>query len=176
MKKLLVVLVAVLGFGSVSHADILIEPYLGYELGKTTDPDGKLTGSQLGLRLAYKTPLMLWVGADYTLGNGEVDPDDNNLSKETAKRSTLSGVVGIDFPILLRAWVGVGLTNELKVDNAGTFKGKNVKLGVGFTGLPFVSLNLEYVKDTWDKLDSNSLLTDAQNESYVFSVSLPLEF
>lgn len=175
MKKLLVVLVAVLGFGSVSHADILIEPYLGYEMGKTTDPDGKLTGSQLGLRLAYKTPVMLWVGADYTAGvSGEVDPDSG--TKETAKRSTLSGVVGIDFPILLRAWVGVGLTNELKVDNAGTFKGKNVKLGVGFTGLPFVSLNLEYVKDTWDKLDSNSLLTDAQNESYVFSVSLPLEF
>lgn len=174
MKKLLVVLAVVLGFGSVSHADVLVEPYLGYEFGKTTDPDGKLTGSQLGLRLAYKTPLMLWVGADYTMGvSGEVDPDTG--SKEDAKRSTLSGVVGIDFPILLRAWVGVGFTNDLKLD-AGTFKGKNVKLGVGFTGLPFVSLNLEYIKDTWDKFDSTSLTTDAQNESYVLSVSLPLEF
>lgn len=174
MKKLLVVLVAVLGFGSISKADILIEPYVGYEMGKTTDPDGKLTGSQLGLRLAYKTPLMLWVGADYTMGSGETDPDVG--AKEDAKRSTLSGVVGIDFPILLRAWVGVGLTNDIKVGDY-KFEGKNVKVGLGFTGLPFVSLNLEYIKDTWDKWDGPiDLTTDVQNESYVFSVSLPLEF
>ncbi|UXR66140.1 hypothetical protein EZJ49_07740 [Bdellovibrio bacteriovorus] len=174
MKKLLVVLAVVLGFGSVSHADVLVEPYLGYEFGKTTDPDGKLTGSQLGLRLAYKTPLMLWVGADYTMGvSGEVDPD--STPKEDAKRTTLSGVVGIDFPILLRAWLGVGFTNDLKLDS-GKLTGKNMKLGVGFTGLPFVSLNLEYIKDTWDEFDGNSLTTDAQNESYVLSVSLPLEF
>lgn len=175
MKKLLVVLVAVLGFGSVSHADILIEPYLGYETGKTTDPDGKLNGSHLGLRLAYKTPVMLWVGVDYTAGiSGQFEPD--GASKEDAKRSTLSGVVGIDLPILLRAWVGVGLTNDMKVDS-GKLEGKNVKVGVGFTGLPFVSLNLEYIKDTWDKFDGNAIPTgDAQNESVAFSVSLPLQF
>lgn len=174
MKKLLVVLAAMMSFASVSQADILIEPYLGYEFGKATDPDGKTDGTLLGARLAYVTPVMLWVGVDATLGmSGKFKPDTG--SDDDFKRTTLAGVVGIDFPILLRAWLAYGFTNEIDLDTAGDkLKGTSTKLGVGFTGLPFVSLNLEYMKETFDKFgDADS---DAQTETYILSVSLPLEF
>ncbi|AFY02351.1 outer membrane beta-barrel protein [Bdellovibrio bacteriovorus] len=173
MKKLLVMLAVVMGFGSVSHADILLEPYLGYEMGKTTDPDGKIDGTQLGVRLAYRSPVMFWAGLDGTLGlSGTFKPDTG--SDETAKRTTVYGVVGLDFPILVRAWLGYGFMNDVDLEDSGKMKGKATKLGVGFTGLPFLSLNVEYLKETFDEVDGVDI--DAKNESVVVSVSLPLEF
>ncbi|MFV8249965.1 outer membrane beta-barrel protein [Bdellovibrio bacteriovorus] len=173
MKKLLVMLAVVMGFGSVSHADILLEPYLGYEMGKTTDPDGKMDGTQLGVRLAYRSPVMFWVGLDGTLGlSGTFKPDTG--SDDDFKRTSVYGVVGLDFPILVRAWLGYGFMNEVDLDAGEKLKGKSTKLGVGFTGLPFLSLNVEYLKETFDEYGSFD--SDAQNESVVVSVSLPLEF
>ena len=42
MKKLLLILAIGLGFTSTSHADILVEPYLGYEMGSGSDSNGDL--------------------------------------------------------------------------------------------------------------------------------------
>nr|WP_295905054.1 outer membrane beta-barrel protein [uncultured Bdellovibrio sp.] len=175
MKKLLLVFALALGFTSVSHAGILIEPYLGYEMGKTKNPDGKFDGSQVGLRLAYAAPIFFWGGLDYTLGvSGTSKPD--SLPNEDGKRSTLYGVVGMDFPILLRAWVGYGFLDEMKFENSGKAKGTSYKVGVGFTGLPFISLNLEYVNEKFTELEGVTIPGDTKNDSYVLSVSLPLEF
>lgn len=174
MKKLLLVLAMGLGFASTSHADILIEPYIGYEMGKGTQgtDDFKLTGTDLGLRLGYASPVMFWAALDYTMGSGTFDPDSS--ASVDGKRTSLAAVVGVDFPILLRAWLGYGFQNDLKIDSE-TFKGKYTKLGVGFTGLPFVSLNLEVISDEWDDTSSGGD-PEAKNTSYLLSVSLPLEF
>lgn len=175
MKKLLLVLALGLGFTSTSHADFMVEPYIGYEMGTGSigSEDFKLTGTDLGLRLGYHSPVMFWVAADYTMGSGTLDPD--NSSSSDVKRSVLSAVVGVDLPILLRAWIGYGFTNDLKGDD-DTFKGTSTKLGVGFTGLPFVSLNLEIISDKWDDTSNSGVDPDAKNTSYLLSVSLPLNF
>lgn len=174
MKKIVAVLALVLGFTGVAKADLMVEPYLGYEFGKTKDAaKGDLTGTQMGLRLGYKSPLMLWAALDGTFGvSGEFKPDVGGNSD--AKRTTLSAVVGVDLPILLRAWVGYGISNEMKLDS-GTAKGHNYKLGVGFTALPFVSLNFEYLNEKYDDLPGGTP-GELKNDSYVVSVSLPLSF
>lgn len=183
MKKLLVSVAVVLGFSGAAHAGIMIEPYLGYEMGKTTDVnavDGKFDGANLGARLAYKTPLMLWVGVDGQFGvSGKYKPDSGSDADQ--KHNTLYGVVGIDLPILLRGWVGYGFSDNLKLDTpySSTIKGKNFKVGVGFTGLPFISLNAEYIKGTTDKIEDGTLANSnptSKNESFMLSVSLPLVF
>lgn len=175
MKKLLAVFALILGFTSAAQARVLVEPYLGYEMGTTKNPDGKFDGSQLGLRLAYSSPIFFWAGLDYTMGvSGTFKPDVG--SNDDGKRSTLYGVVGVDFPILLRAWAGYGFMNEIKTDNGGKFKGKATKVGVGFTGLPFVSLNLEYITEKFDENDTFPITNDLENSTYVLSVSLPFEF
>lgn len=175
MKKLMAVCALVLGFASVSQAGVLIEPYLGYEMGKTKDfSEGKYDGTQMGLRLAYKTPVMLWLGVDGTFGvSGKVKPDVG--TEEDATRTTMYGVVGIDLPILLRGWVGYSFSDEVKVDS-GKFKGSGYKVGLGFTGLPFVSLNFEYINEKFNDFEGISLPQDLKNDSYVLSVSLPLSF
>lgn len=179
MKKLFVVCALVMGFGSVSHAGLLLEPYLGYETGTVKDNnDGKMDGTQLGLRAAWRAPVMFWAGLDYTMGvSAKFKPDASGVPDSDAKRSTLYAVVGVDLPILLRGWVGYGFMNEIKLDDYDTkLEGKSTKVGVGFTGLPFVSLNLEYLMETFDKVNGNSLSPESKNNSLVVSVSLPWKF
>lgn len=178
MKKLFALCALIMGFSSVSNAGLLLEPYLGYEMGTTKDPDGKLDGTQMGLRVAWTAPIMFWAGVDYTMGvSAKLKPDDSAIADSDAKRSTLYGVVGVDFPILLRGWFGYGFKNELKADDWDTkYEGTSTKIGVGFTGLPFISLNLEYLMEEFDKADGTTLATKAKNTGYVLSVSLPWEF
>lgn len=174
MKKLLLVVALVLGFGSVSQAGLLLEPYLGYEFGKTKDPAGDFNGTLLGARVAWTAPVFFWLGADVAMSVSEKWKPDG-LESTDAKRTTVGAVVGVDFPILVRAWLSYGLLNDLKLDLA-TYKGTQTKLGVGFTGLPFISINLEMIQDKWDKADSVTLSPEVKTDTYVLSVSLPLEF
>lgn len=173
MKKLVATLVAVLGFASVSQAGLLLEPYLGYEMGKTKNTDGAMDGSQYGLRLAYEAPVFFWAGLDATMGSVTVKPDAGASSD--SKRTTIYGVVGVDFPILVRGWVAYGVSNQLKSD-ASTLKGSAYKVGLGFTGLPFVSLNFEYLNEKFNDADGATLSPEFQNDTYVLSVSLPWSF
>lgn len=171
MKKLVVVLAMMLGMSGVAQAGVLIEPYLGYEFGKTSDPDGKTTGTVLGARLAYTLPAFVWLGLDATMGVSETFDPDTGSSRD-GNRETVSAVVGVDLPVLLRVWAAYGFHNKFKTDSGADFEGKNMKLGVGFTGLPFISINFEYIKDEFDEPSP----LDMKAEMYMLSVSLPLEF
>lgn len=180
MKKLLAVMALMVGFSSAAHAGIMIEPYLGYEIGKFTDADGKSTGVTVGGRLAYKAPLFLWLGLDGSFGSsGKYKPDSG--SDADMKHTSLYGVVGFDFPILFRVWAGYGFSDQFALDTPynSTFKGKNYKLGASFTGLPFICLNAEYIKGTTDEISGGTLANSSPStkfESVMLSVSLPLTF
>lgn len=177
MKKFLAVVALVLGFANASQAGIMIEPYLGYEMGKmkSTGDVGTFNGSQLGLRLAYSAPVFFWAGLDATTGvSGTLKPDVG--ANEDGKRTTVSGVVGVDFPILLRAWVGYSFLDEIKMETTGKYKGSGTKIGVGFTGLPFLSINFEYLNEKFTEVDGFTLSEDLKNDSYIVSISLPLDF
>jgi hypothetical protein len=180
MKKLLMAFALITGFASVSQAGLLLEPYLGYEMGTFKDPNGKMDGSQLGLRVAWTAPIMFWAGLDYTMGlSGKFKGDDASNPDSNATRSTIYAVAGVDFPILLRAWVGYGFSNSMKLGSEyadSKFEGTSTKLGVSFTGLPFICLNLELVMDDYSKFAGYDLDTHAKNNAYVLSVSLPWEF
>ncbi len=176
MKKIFAALVVSLGMASVSQASWMIEPYLGYEFGKVKDSSpGEISGTNLGLRLAYRLPVLVWFGLDGTYGlTGTYKPDTG--ANSDMQRTSLYGVVGVDLPILLRGWIGVNLMNEMKFKDYSDnkLKGSGLKVGVGFTGLPFVSLNLEYINDKFDEYAGSSISPEAKTDSYMLSVSLPL--
>ncbi|HWU44238.1 MAG TPA: hypothetical protein VN132_12395, partial [Bdellovibrio sp.] len=111
--------------------------------------------------------------------SGKMKPDSG--SDADMKRNTFYGVVGVDLPILLRAWAGYGFSDQFVLDTPynSTIKGKSFKLGVGFTGLPFVSLNVEYLKSTADEITGGTLANsspDSKHEAVMVSVSLPFVF
>lgn len=180
---------------ATAQAGLMVEPYLGYELGSQAkleagggDSGGKTSGVDLGLRVAYTLPVLVWIGLDYSLMTGGTFKGESSANDGKTDRSNLYLDVGVDLPILARAWVGYGLMNEakFKADSGGNLtlkKGTNIKLGVGFTMLPIVSLNIEYFMHDYSDFESGNVsgstsdLWNTHKENGVLlSVSAPFEF
>ncbi len=181
MKKLL----AVFGFSalmlsaSVSQA-IYIEPYLGiYGVGtsKMTLPsvkDSELTGS-LGLGLRFGYSLMgIAFGVDYDTST--IDSKDTGGTTIKVKTNNLGVFASVDVPVLpVRAYATYVLDAKNTPDGSTSdFKGKGFKIGAGFTGLPFVVINLDYYMIKYD--DVAGVTSDLDSKMAVLSVSLPLNF
>jgi hypothetical protein len=187
-------------FAPHTRAGVLVEPYLGFAIGGDGDTtvignnyDTSYSSVTLGGRLGYQF-LGFMAGLDYSMQNFSLKSQigSNTAVKDDVKKNQLGVFVGYDFPILLRAWGTYYVSGSLegKEANAATGQvfssndkfsgGSGYALGVGFTGLPFVSVNLEYRTMEYDKFTR----TDNANASYgkklnlseiLLSVSLPLD-
>ena len=172
MKKIshLVLFVALaLGTSLQSHAALLIEPVVGFSVGKgnietdvPADPTENLSqtrssnGTSYGGRLGYQN-FGLQLGLDYLASNMKLSGND-------FKTSEFGGFVGYEFPILFRAYAGYvfsgtgtydGDTEELDLKG-----GTGPKVGIGFTLLPLLDFNIEYRSITYKELEiSNGLAT-----------------
>jgi hypothetical protein len=180
---------------SQAHARIMVEPYLGYELGSTlklesggVDDGGKTTGVALGARLAYALPAMVWFGLDYSMVKDATLKGNSSVNDAKVDRSNLFFDVGVDLPVLARVWAGYGLMNSSKYKFDGgtetTLKnGTTIKMGVGFTALPLVSINVEVFSQDFKDYESGSNsgsvgdVWDTHKETGVLlSVSAPFKF
>lgn len=184
MKGIIVKLslaLSALAFVSTAQADILLEPYLGYQTGTlkmTGSTDTKATGLVYGARAGYQS-LGLMVGLDYLTGALK---DDDTPSADVTP-SDLGIFAGYNFPVMLRVYGVYVLKAESKSkDSSGTAtlkEGKGIKLGVGFTPLPLVSINLEYFQNEYDKVDVGGTTytnLNPKTSGYGLTVSLPLTF
>ncbi|MDC0980423.1 hypothetical protein OAQ84_01670, partial [Bdellovibrionales bacterium] len=77
-----------------------------------------------------------------------------------------------EFPILLRVWANYVFDATAAVSGISDTTGTALKLGVGYTGLPFVSLNFEIVKRNYTERGSSTI--DLTSDTYFVSVGLPL--
>ncbi len=167
------------------NAGVLIEPVVGYSLLKLDgDNSGNGGGGSVGGRLGYQN-LGFQLGVDYLRSTYGIDNDDY---KSDFAMSEFAGFVGFEFPILLRVYAGyifqatagtkyrgdLGIGQGTQTYDMEFDKGTGTKLGIGFTGLPFVDLNLEYRKGklTDGKLGSYDL-DDLDYSAFMFSASLP---
>ncbi len=166
-------------------AGVLIEPLVGYSLLKLDgDDSNNAGGGSVGGRLGYQN-LGFQLGVDYLRSNFSVDNDDY---KSDFAMSEFAGFIGFEFPILLRVYAGYIFQASASTkyrgdlgqgDGTQTYdlefdKGTGTKLGIGFTGLPFVDINIEYRKG---KLTDGKLGTydmeDTDYSAIMFGLSLP---
>lgn len=175
-------------FGGTARAGVLVEPYLGFALGSgdnggNVDYDYKTV--QLGGRLGYQM-LGFMGGIDYSLASFDLEREYNDntpgaLGDLSTDKNQLGLFVGYDFPILLRAWATYYVSAKADFSNASIneMSGSGTGLGVGFTGLPFVSLNLEYRSFKYDEAKDNNGTVSGFSERSLneifLSVSLPLD-
>ena len=177
--KLGLLITAIL-FSQMASAGILIEPYAGVSQNTFTGTDSESLGSGdssgksaptiVGGRLGYKFA-MFWAALDYNSATGKFKSsasaaDEGNLGGEHNMLKSQSWLdVGFDFPIMLRGWVGMGSTNtNIMIDRDAvsgvwsdfTLKGSSTKVGLGFSGIPFMSINVEYVMTSYSKADTSS--------------------
>lgn len=170
--KLLGAIFSVVLMSSPAMAGFYLEPYLGYENGKIGDD--KLTGTNLGGKIGMDT-LGFAFGADVMMGSLSIKSDTTGDSS-TWKSQDVGLFAQFTFPILVKVSGTYFLQSENKYEDA-TASGKGTKLGVGYTGLPFISINFDMIDISYDKLKTNAGsvdLTDADRKTWMLSVSLPL--
>lgn len=180
LTQLTLLLAAILGYTTQANAALLIEPVVGYSYGKfnselsalgTSDKDDStLKGLSYGGRLGYQN-LGFQLGLDYLASTLDVEGDD-------FKTSEFGGFVGFEFPILVRVYAGYVFsgTGTLGADTGDIDLegGSGPKIGVGFTLLPFLDINLEYRRITYDTYDlPASTSFDADYSATMLSFSLP---
>lgn len=183
MKKIIFSTALALGLVPFStHAGLLVEPVLGYTLGQQLDFSGGKDydggrGLSYGGRLGYQTgPFQ--IGADYLQSSIDMNSSDFD---ENADITEWAAFVGMEFPILLRAYGGYifSAEGETEVNNVDVDleDGTGFKLGVGFTPLPFLDVNLEYRNGTFDEFKAGGLKVkrEVDYEAYMLSISLPLD-
>jgi hypothetical protein len=153
----LLFLVSLFTFANTASASFLVEPYLGYQLGSgdrgTTD--FSYNAPTYGARVGYQM-LGFMGGIDYSLSSFDLESENtvtNAKSESAFKKNQLGVFAGYDFPILLRAWATYYVSAKLENDVATPteYSGGGYALGVGFSGLPFVSLNVEYKTFSYDE-------------------------
>jgi hypothetical protein len=185
-------------FSGNTKAGIHVEPYLGYSLGGsgdstfgTTNYDHSYGTPTIGGRLGYGM-LGFMAGIDYSMQNFGLESEVGSTTfDDDVSKSQLGIFVGYELPILLRVWGTYFLSSKIEGDDsqaAGTLfdsryefsDGGGYALGAGFTGLPFVSINLEYRTLEYDKGELNGATITNYNEKLdlseiLLSVSLPLD-
>lgn len=172
-------LLSLIGFMTPVKAALLVEPVLGYNLGTDLDIDSDEysgNGAAFGGRLGYQQ-LGFQIGLDYL--RSSLDMDDSDFD-ENLTTSEWAGFVGFEFPILVRVYAGYIFSAKGESENNNVDlefnDGTGTKLGVGFTGLPFVDINFEYRKVEFDEFKAGPFKTDADYQTYMVSLSLPFNF
>lgn len=181
LTQLALLLATVLGFASQANAALLIEPVVGYSYGKynletevgpiTEKSDDSLSGVSYGGRLGYQN-FGFQIGLDYLASN--MSYDNNDL-----KTQEWGGFVGFEFPILVRVYAGyvfsgTGIAEIEDINGDVNLKGgTGPKIGVGFTLLPFLDINLEYRRITYDTKEEGPVSIDSDYSATMLSFSLP---
>lgn len=165
---------------SPAKAGILIEPVVGFNAASKIDiKDGESYSGGLGLgyggRVGYQN-LGFQLGLDFL--KSSIDMDDKDF-KKNVDATEWAAFVGFEFPILVKVYAAYIFSAEGDSKNAlGKIKledGTGVKLGVGFTLLPFLDINLDYRRGTYDKTKVGGLnLGESDFSAYMLSLSLPI--
>lgn len=188
IKSLLVLLTLTI-FSSSAMAGWYVEPYLGYALGgKNENASSSVDYSApvFGGRLGYSF-LGVAVGAEGSLMSTEWEATGGATTDY--KYTNLGVFFSYTAPILLRVWGTYHLsssaenTDDASSSKGSKFTGGGYSVGAGFTGLPFVVLNLEYRVLKHDEFESASGTktslggtTERDDSALILSVSLPLDF
>jgi predicted porin len=162
---------------NTASAALLLEPHLGFNLGSSGDGDS-YNGSQLGMRVGYQQ-LGLMAGLDFTRSTFDQDQTVNNVAvSNEMERNEWGLFVGYNFPIFIRAWAAYYFANTTKATTSNfEMSGNTTELGVGFTALPFLSVNVMYRMINLDELKASNgtkSTIDNSNKEFVVGVSLPL--
>jgi len=199
LKNGLLAMVMMAAMSTGANAALLIEPHIGYNVSGSGDTaltadDGTpatmevdYSGLQYGLRAGVQY-LGFMAGLDYTASNPEIETTFTfpGLGSATVKNDFNKREIGVfagyNLPILLRAWAGYYFDVTAEADSSNsTFKsgdeisGTGMELGIGFTGLPFVSLNLVYRNSSFDEIKDADGTTkiDLNASEIVLGASIP---
>ena len=196
--KLTLALCALTSFSALAAektGGVFIEPMLTYESGSSDVNFPSPAGSSesefdalgVGARLGFHVHEAVFLGIDGRYSAVEYENDDTDIDTD-GESYNLGPVIGFQMPTTLglRLWASYIMAGEmdLEKDNGidATFEdASGYRLGAGIK-LAMVSLNLEYQHIEYDKttlkdagfFSGSTNNVDADNKSYILSVSFPI--
>ena len=180
MKKLTLLLFFFLTLQA--NAKLLLEPYVG--LGKSIsdqiqEPNANFNSFSInpGVRIGMTTMFtFISFGGDFSYQSStlEEDPSERELD---LKRVDYSAFAAFEFPVLFRVFGKLIIASSLDMGETRAIDPSGYGLGIGFTGMPFLSMNLEYRNLTWNKVNTNETesSTDGEISEIILSLSLPFK-
>lgn len=173
MKVKILVTLVVTMVASAAQAGFMIDPYIGIGQTKTSvdvasADDETSTSTVLGSRLGYSF-ILVSAGIDYQIMKAE------DAAEDDVTVNNISAFVGVDLPILFRFWAEYFISSNYDSDDLDVSFKDGYGIGIGFTGLPFVSLNLEIEALNYD-VDFGGNDFDYTVASTILSASIPFNF
>ena len=191
MKKLISIFLMAMTWAGTSRAGLYLEPYVGYGTGKDsynfvqTSPSSATVVSDInsknmnyGGKVGYSFS-MLALGADYMAESSGKATGSSVLPDETYTGSYIGAFVNLGLPFVKVSGTYFLSASAKNDDGSGvaTFKGSGYKVGLGFTFLPLIAINVDYYVINFDKIDSpGSTFTSFKDDHKMtmVSVSLPI--
>lgn len=165
-----------------AHAIVYFEPYAGFQSGKTsmtttavtngvpgtpTKSDDNESGGTYGAKAGFSF-LMLAFGGEYLHENGASGFGVESVGGFARVGLGILGLHAAYFP-----------STTMK-DSTSTIKGTSTKVGVGFSFLPFIALNIDYIQSTMKTIDVSGLASgsivniDGTSSRTMVSLSVPI--
>jgi hypothetical protein len=176
MKTFLLSVAIFFSVAATAETNFYIEPYLGYHANASFGFPTSVTASGLtyGARAGGDFMSIIF-GLDYMTGSWS----DNGNPKDSITPGNLGLFAGYVFPMFLKVYGTYFFDEKYKFSNSNAsdnYGGTEIKLGVGYTALPFITLNLEYAFGKLTKDNGNAMNSDASVSYFGLVVGLPLEF
>ncbi len=191
LNKLIFILVFFLSTNA-SVASLHLEPIMGYSFGVSSHNETSelieyfYHSSELGARVGWSY-LGAHLGAEYfiklpfkidnTSGNSNIN-FDNVISRY------LGGFAEYHLPLLFIIRARLIISTQFEVENGNNkgdiYFGSGYGVGVGFTGLPLVVLNIDYRRYELDEFEDATTSTNLELEGrfngheVLFSASIPI--
>lgn len=181
------ILVLLIAFSSVSMASTMIEPFIGTTISGdfenndcSSNCEDDVSGTFYGVRAAYKN-LGFFGGVDVRLGTYKLDDADFEIDEE----GRIALLIGYELPVMFKFWLTYALSNNLTAESSTDGSeleystSSDITLGVGYSPIPMLSLNLEYTMLNLDENEDSDGSTndlDADINTILLSASVPFSF
>ncbi len=164
-----------------ANAGFHLEPYIGKSLSgdwtQGTEGDAKMT--DFGVKLGYQAYSGFQIGGELQMGVGEFE----NFSTADAAQAAFGFYLGYQSSMGLRAYAHYLFSSAAVFDdlNQTQIAGKGFKLGVGYSLLSWLAVNLEYHTMTYDQFKTNltgftELTPEFENNFVMVVLSFPFNF
>lgn len=170
---------------SRANAGLYLEPYLGYETGKikvdgtitapapgTVTNNDNLSGTDFGGKVGYSI-LLFAFGVDYMGGSLKEKTTSGTANFTT---TDIGAFINLKVPFI-KVSATYFASSTMKY-TAGHIDGSGFKVGVGFTGLPFIAINVDMIANEYKKVTDSTYTYssfDAKRNTTMVSISLPLD-
>lgn len=170
MIKIMLSVMTFLLMSTQANAGIMLEPYISYIVSGDSSGES-VKGTEMGARVGWST-LGFGLGIDAAVAG--------TYTYETSgdyKPSYVGVYASYTFPILVRAY-GAYLPGAKLKNDTSTVTGNATKIGVQYTGLPFIAIGVETVSynATEVEIGGSTFSASGSQTQTRLAVSAPFNF